>query len=238
MIVLGSPLLDAPVVGAYRLVTELDSVLYPAFGPASTAIAIVLFTMAVRTAMLPFSVSQARAQRVRAALQPRVDELRREHREDPVRRQQEIAALYRAEGTSTFAGCLPALAQWPFFLVMYRLFVSASVAGQQNALLHAVFGHNLAALAGVYGFLAPQTLLCAGVLVALTGLAWLTSRWMRRNALLPGSAPAAVLRLMPYGTVVVAALLPFAAAIYLLTTTAWTAAERVLLQRGRVRPVG
>jgi YidC/Oxa1 family membrane protein insertase len=40
-----------------------------------------------------------------------------------------------------------------------------------------------------------------------------------------------VLRLLPYGTVAVAALVPLAAGLYLLTTTAWTAAERVLLRR-------
>jgi YidC/Oxa1 family membrane protein insertase len=46
-----------------------------------------------------------------------------------------------------------------------------------------------------------------------------------------------VLRLMPYGTVVMAALVPLAAGIYLLTTTTWTAAERALLRR-EVAPAG
>jgi YidC/Oxa1 family membrane protein insertase len=36
---------------------------------------------------------------------------------------------------------------------------------------------------------------------------------------------------MPYFTVAVAAFVPLAAGVYLLTTTAWTLAERALVQR-------
>ncbi len=41
--------------------------------------------------------------------------------------------------------------------------------------------------------------------------------------------------LLPYLTVVIAAVVPLAAGIYLLTTTAWTTAERALLRR-RILP--
>jgi YidC/Oxa1 family membrane protein insertase len=40
---------------------------------------------------------------------------------------------------------------------------------------------------------------------------------------------------LPYATVAVAAVLPLAAGLYLLTTTAWSAAERVVLGR-RLHP--
>ncbi len=48
--------------------------------------------------------------------------------------QRELAALYRAEGTSMFAGCLPLLAQWPFLSVMYLLFRSPRVDGVRKRL--------------------------------------------------------------------------------------------------------
>ena len=51
------------------------------------------------------------------------------------------------------------------------------------------------------------------------------SRPRRRQALSEG--PAGLLtRVLPYVTVVIAALTPLAAALYLLTTVAWTLAER------------
>jgi YidC/Oxa1 family membrane protein insertase len=56
-----------------------------------------------------------------------------------------------------------------------------------------------------------------------------------------GAAPAAALgwltRVLPYLTIVIAAATPLAAGIYLLTTTAWTTAERALLRR-RIMPSG
>jgi len=42
---------------------------------------------------------------------------------------------------------------------------------------------------------------------------------------------------LPYLTVDIAAVVPLAAGIYLLTTTAWTTAERALLRR-RIMPSG
>jgi YidC/Oxa1 family membrane protein insertase len=45
--------------------------------------------------------------------------------------------------------------------------------------------------------------------------------------------PAALTRMLPYATVAVAAFVPLAAALYLVTSTAWTLAERALLQRSR-----
>src|SRR5262249_43813136 len=45
------------------------------------------------------------------------------------------------------------------------------------------------------------------------------------------SVPAALARVLPYLAVAVAAFAPLAAGLYLLTTTAWTLAERVLVQR-------
>jgi YidC/Oxa1 family membrane protein insertase len=38
-----------------------------------------------------------------------------------------------------------------------------------------------------------------------------------------------VLRLLPYGTVAIAPVLPVAVGVYLLSTTAWTVAERAVL---------
>ncbi|MFC4052146.1 hypothetical protein ACFOY4_20880 [Actinomadura syzygii] len=40
--------------------------------------------------------------------------------------------------------------------------------------------------------------------------------------------------LPPFGTIVVAAVVPLAAGLYLLTSGAWTAAERAVLRRGVV----
>jgi YidC/Oxa1 family membrane protein insertase len=52
------------------------------------------------------------------------------------------------------------------------------------------------------------------------------------------SLPAALARVLPYFTVVVAAFVPLASGVYLLTTTAWTLAERALVQRAPAARAG
>ncbi len=47
----------------------------------------------------------------------------------------------------------------------------------------------------------------------------------------PGGAVGMLLRVIPYATVAIAAVVPLAAGLYLLTTTAWAAAERAVITR-------
>ncbi len=109
---------------AATVVTWLADLLGPLAGGAATAAAIVLFTVGVRLLISPLSLAQVRGERRRAALAPEVHELQRRHADDPARLQRELFALYRRAGASPVAGCLPALLQAPFFLVMYRLFAT------------------------------------------------------------------------------------------------------------------
>ena len=240
-----SALLDLPVLAAHHLVAGLVSTLTPMLGGAAAVAAIVAVTLAVRLLLLPLSRSVARTTKARAALAPEIAAVRKKYRHDPVRAQRETAQLLRGHGISPFAGALPGLAQVPFFWVMYRLFASASVAGHANLLLtHTVFGVPLAgrlvAAGGVAhaGLLGPYILVYAAVLLLLLGVAWWSGRLARRT--LGDDTPPAVRRvapLLPYTTVVVAAFVPLAAAVYLLVSTTWTAIERTALHPYAARPV-
>src|SRR5215472_8471256 len=105
--------LGVPVVAAYHVVSVLAGILAPLSGLAAAA-AIVLFTMGVRLLLLPLSYRAMRGMDAQARVAPQVRALRKKHAGQPERLQREVTALYRAEGTSMFAGCLPLLAQWPF----------------------------------------------------------------------------------------------------------------------------
>ncbi|MCW3841131.1 membrane protein insertase YidC [Micromonospora yasonensis] len=250
-----APLHTAASVAA-TVVTWLADTLAPLAGGAATAAAIVLFTVGVRLLISPLSLAQVRGERRRAALAPEVRDLQRRYADDPARLQSELFALYRRAGASPVAGCLPALLQAPFFLVMYRLFAtgdglddssSASLTPRSDlepsgALLdeklagvplgwHLGDGLSVAVVA-VFGVL----------LAALLALAWWSSRRARRAAATgavagtptegPGAAALArVLPLLPYTTVLVALVVPLAAVLYLVTATAWTALEQAVLRR-------
>jgi YidC/Oxa1 family membrane protein insertase len=234
-------LLSAPIGVAYHLVTSLAVVLAPLTGGLATAAAIVAFTMAVRLLLAPLSFYAMRGQARIAAIQPRVQELRTRYARRPDKLQSELGALYAQEPGGMLAGCLPLLLQLPFFTVMYRLFVSGTVDGHRNGLLsQGLLGTPLGShwLSGA-GVLSLHGLVFLGLFAVLGLVAYLSARAARAAAPAPSTPTsgvmAALTRILPYTTLVIAAFVPLAAGIYLLTTTSWTVAERVLLQR-RTRP--
>jgi YidC/Oxa1 family membrane protein insertase len=237
--------LNVPVAGAYHLVVALSKLLDPLLGTASTVAAIIGFTLLVRLLLHPLSRAALRGERARNALTPKVNALRTKYKRDPQRLNQEMTKLYRESGTSAFAGCLPVLLQAPFLSVMYRLFESTSIGGQPNALLsHSLFGaalnqHWLPIMNGSAAFF-PAGLVFLGLFALLAAVATYSVRWQAsRTASTPDVAVPGgrLLRLLPYGTILIAAILPLAAGVYLLTTNTWTSAERALLRREKKTPV-
>jgi YidC/Oxa1 family membrane protein insertase len=216
------------------LFTGLNDLLAPLVGPPSAALAIVLVTLAVRAALIPVGVSQARAGVVRQRLAPRLAELQRRYRTQPDVLQRKVAELYAAENTTPLAGCLPVLAQAPVLMAVYGMFVVPTVAGHANALLsHAFLGIPLGTRFVAMLSAGAATWPSAAVFVVLMAVIALVAQASRR--LLP-AAPAEgamtrVLTFMPFTTAVFAAFAPLAAALYLATTTAWSLGERLVLRK-------
>jgi YidC/Oxa1 family membrane protein insertase len=239
------PPIAAVLDGAHALLMGLADLMDPVIGASSAAAAVVLITILVRTALIPVGVSQAKAERTRARLAPRLAELRRRHAKDPERLQRETMALYSSEGASPFAGCLPLLIQAPIVGIIYALFILPTIAGHPNALLEqTLFGVPLgSSLAGsvVSGALTPEVLVVFGVVVAAIALVGeLTRRAFRPETPAPAAGASApfdlagaqrLIGLLQFLTAVIAVFVPLAAALYLLVTVAWTLGQRMLLRR-------
>lgn len=103
-------LLVWPIEGALLYLTDLTS---------SPGLAIILFTIAVRTVMLPLTMTQVRSQRAMMDLQPRLRELQRRHSGDRQRIAQEQMRLYKEAGVNPLAGCLPLVLQMPIWIALY-----------------------------------------------------------------------------------------------------------------------
>jgi YidC/Oxa1 family membrane protein insertase len=204
----------------------------------STALAIIVFTLGVRRLLLPFGVMQARGERARLRLAPELRKLKKRYGRDPERFRLELTALHAREKTSPLAGCLPGVAQMPFFMVMYQVFISSTIAGNANVLLtHGLFGvplgQQFASTVAGFGLLSGPTLVFAALFLLLLAVAFVTSRRMRR-AMSDEVQPQMlrkVIQLLPFGTLLAAAVLPLAAGLYLLVTTSWAAGERAVLHR-------
>ena len=249
-----STLFGVPVDVVYHLVFALTNILTPVLGGLAAVAGIILVTMAVRLLVLPLTFRALRGQAAQARLAPEIQRLRQRHAKQPDRLQRELTALYQREGTSMFAGFAPLLAQWPVFSVLYLLFRSPTVAGGPNRLLSRdLLGVPLGShwLSGA-GILSVHGVVFLAVLAVLAAACWFVARVARRalpqpaaaGAASAGKAPAAVPgsqalaafgKIAPYITVVIAAFAPLAGVIYLVTSTSWSAAERLVFA-ARAKP--
>jgi YidC/Oxa1 family membrane protein insertase len=241
-----SDFLGPVITVAYHVISAVVGLFTPLAGGLAPALAIVAFTVAVRLLLEPLSYIALRAQARQARLLPQVRDLQRRYAKQPERLQRELVDLQRREG-ALLAGCLPLLAQLPFLSVTYALVRSATVDGHVNRLLGGdLFGASLGGhwLSGA-GPVSAQGLVFLGLFALIAVGGWVTTRVTRAAGLAGGAAaavpaapgqaqPAALgllTKVMPYASIVIAAIMPLAAGLYLLTTTACTAAERAVLGR-------
>jgi YidC/Oxa1 family membrane protein insertase len=175
---------------AYAVLHNLTLFLTPLAAANAAALAVIVLTLLVRLVLIPVGVSQARAQRMRQRLAPRLAELRRRHGSNPERLQRETMALYASENASPLAGCLPLLVQAPVLSIVYGLFVLGTINGHDNELLAGgLFGSPLGTsiLGGWGAGPMPVDLIVGGVLLAVLLVAQLLSR---RLMLAQGAAAA------------------------------------------------
>ncbi len=93
--------------------------------------AIVLLTIAIRLIFFPLANFSFRSMAKMKAVQPEMMRLKELHKEDKVKLQQEMMALYRKEKINPASGCLPVLIQIPFFFAIYKmLFISLEMRHQ------------------------------------------------------------------------------------------------------------
>ncbi|MFD7322757.1 YidC/Oxa1 family membrane protein insertase [Streptomyces sp. NPDC059875] len=222
------------------LVEQLADLLRPLFATTATAAAIVLFTMLVRLAIHPLSRAAARGQKARTRIAPQLAELRAKHAKDPERLKKAVMELHAKEKVSPFAGCLPSLLQAPAFLLMYHLFSGDRMAG--HALFAAPLGDHWAdALShgGTFGPAGQVYLVLFAIVAAVATFNYRrTKRQLAAQPLDTGlpATPGAetinkVMPLLSFATLITVAVVPLAAALYVVTTTTWTVLERALLFR-------
>ena len=88
-------------------------------------IAIVLITIGIRLLFFPLANYSFRSMAKMKALQPEMVRLKELHKDDKMKLQQEMMALYKKEKVNPASGCLPVLIQIPFFFAIYKmLFIS------------------------------------------------------------------------------------------------------------------
>ena len=94
-------------------------------------IAIILITICIRIVFFPLANYSFRSMAKMKVLQPEMTRLKELHKEDKMKLQQEMMALYKKEKVNPVSGCLPIFIQIPFFFAIYKmLFVTIEMRHQ------------------------------------------------------------------------------------------------------------
>jgi len=84
-------------------------------------VAIMLLTVTIRLLIFPIAQRQFASMAQMRAIQPKMKALQEKHKDDKQRQQQEVMALYKAEGVNPLAGCLPTFLQIPIMYSLYKV---------------------------------------------------------------------------------------------------------------------
>ena len=103
----------------FWLLTQLHAVL------GNWGWAIVALVVLLKIAFYWLNASAYRSMAKMKAVAPRVTELRERYKDKPQQMQQEMMRIYREEKVNPLGGCLPIVAQMPFFIALYWVLLSS-----------------------------------------------------------------------------------------------------------------
>lgn len=83
-------------------------------------LAILLLTVIVRLCILPLTIKHTRSSKEMQKLQPKLAEIKKKHKDNPQKQQEETMKLFQQHNINPLAGCLPLFIQMPIFLALYN----------------------------------------------------------------------------------------------------------------------
>ncbi|WP_049868612.1 YidC/Oxa1 family membrane protein insertase [Paenibacillus sp. D9] len=83
-------------------------------------LAILVMVIIVRTLILPLTIKQYRSSKAMQALQPELANIKKKHKDNPQKQQEETMKLFQENKVNPMAGCLPLIVQMPIFIALYN----------------------------------------------------------------------------------------------------------------------
>lgn len=106
-------------IGEYVMMPIFNAVHY--FIP-SWGITIIIFSIFIKLALYPLSITQMKNANKMKVLSPEVTKIREKYKDEPQVQQKEMMALYSQYGVNPASGCLPMLLQMPILYSLWTLF--------------------------------------------------------------------------------------------------------------------
>ena len=216
-----TPILNL-LVGFYMLIPGSD-----------LGLAIIALTLLVRLILHPSYARSLKAQRDLQNIQPFIDKIRADLKDDSQAQSQAIMQLYKDHRINPLSSCLPILIQLPIVLALYRVFI-AGLSDQSLAHLYTWFPnpptHLNPTFLGLVDLSVPNI-----PLAILTGLtqawqSWLSTRHNPTAKAFP-VGPKGLIYMFPVITALIAITLPSALSLYWSASTIIMAIEQILIYR-------
>lgn len=86
-------------------------------------LAIILLTLFIRLILLPFSIKSLKSQKTLQTLQPKIEALKLQYKDNKEELSKAMMKLYKDERVNPLSSCLPLLVQLPFLFALYKVFI-------------------------------------------------------------------------------------------------------------------
>ena len=84
--------------------------------------AIITLTLLVRAILFPFSHRALTTQHKLKSLEPEIEKIKKDHKDNAAEQGKRMMELYKAHGVSPFSGCTTLLIQLPLLIALYHVF--------------------------------------------------------------------------------------------------------------------
>ncbi len=197
-------------------------------------LAIVIITALVRLIFFPLANYSFRSMAKMKVLQPEMVRLKELHKDDKVKLQQEMMALYKREKVNPISGCLPVLIQIPFFFAIYKmLFVTLEMRHQPFfGWIEDLSARDPTSIFNLFGLIPwdPPTFLMIGAWPILMGV----SMWVQQklNPTPPDPVQAKIFMFFPLFLTIILAPFPSGLVVYWTVNNVLTIAQQWVIMRG------
>ena len=192
-------------------------------------LAIIAITICIRLAFFPLANFSFRSMAKMKILQPEMTRLKELHKNDKMKLQQEMMALYKKEKVNPMSGCLPILVQIPVFFALYKvLFVTIEMRQMPfYGWIHDLSERDPTSLFNLFGLIPwdPPSFLMIGVWPILMGISMFIQQ--KLNPTPPDPIQAKIFMFFPVFLTVILAPFPAGLVIYWTVNNILTMAQQV-----------
>ena len=196
-------------------------------------LAIIAVTICIRLAFFPLANFSFRSMAKMKVLQPEMARLKELHKNDKMKLQQEMMALYKKEKVNPMSGCLPILVQIPVFFALYKvLFVTIEMRQMPfYGWIQDLSERDPTSLFNLFGLLPYDvpSFLIIGIWPCLMGI----SMWVQQklNPAPPDPIQAKIFMFFPLFLTVILAPFPAGLVIYWTVNNILTMAQQVFIMK-------